>query len=201
MHDETILDAACALILHDETILDAACALTVPMSTDRIKDFLYDFLKDVDEKATPLYRINSQGLFDHYQKYCNKNSLDVGTSKSDHMSFGSRLGRWKSRNNIDGCSQANKKKQGHGIKGTESTWTFDVAKVKSALDPNVSSKSVTSTMTSSRASVSMDDDESEPKCKKTKTEPSVRLKNLEECKQYITSDEYDRKKAEILATI
>ena len=47
----------------------------------------------------------------------------------------------------------------------------------------------------------MDDDESEPKFKKPKTEPSARLKNLEDCKQYITQDEYDRKKDEILATI
>lgn len=194
----------------------------------RIKDFLYDFLKNVSEERTAIYCIESRDLYDHYTKYCDeKSSSNVSSSNVDVksiMSFASTLGKY----NIDGASRKNKSWPG-GKKAA--TWFFDVAKVKTALDPtNVSSMSVTSTPTTTPPTIVtaaptaqtptvqavtpvvatpvqpvvvnlIDDDESEPKCKKTKTEPSVRLKNLEECKQYITSDEYDRKKAEILATI
>jgi hypothetical protein len=209
--------------LHDETILDAACAPTVPMSTRRIKDFLYDFLKDVDEydgDGKPIIcHITSIDLHNHYMTYCNENSiLDV----ENKYGLGTKIGKA----NIDGCSRNNKWVP--SLRTIKSTWTFHVAKVKAALKRTNVSTSVPSTMpptTTPPTAITaaptvplapipvlatpvkpiminiMDDDESEPKFKKTKTESSVRFENLEKCKQYITSDEYDRKKAEIIATI
>ena len=217
------------------------------MST-RIKDFLYDFLKD---KHVAIYHIQSKDLHNYYKKYCAEKSFS-NVEVENIMSFGSTLGWCR----IAGASRKNK--SWPGVVGSRATWTFHVATVKTALGPtNMSSTSVTSTMTSSGASTTvpiittnaspiaapimtstpigpntptptartttatlvstttpvvatsvnrveiniMDDDESEPKFKKPKTEPSARLKNLEDCKQYITQDEYDRKKDEILATI
>ena len=224
------------MILHDETILDAACAPTVPMSTRRIKDFLYDFLKDVDEydgDGKPIIcHITSIDLHNHYKTYCNKNSiLDV----EDKYGLGTKIGLAK----IDGCSRSTMWVP--SFRTNKSTWTFHVATVKAALDPTkMSSTSVTSTMpptTTPPTAVTaaptaqtitalptvqavplapspflatpvqpvvvnlIDDDESEPEPKKMKTEPSARLKNLEDCKQYITQDEYDLKRDEIIATI
>ena len=197
-----------------------------------------------------IYHIKSKDLHNYYKKYCAEKSFS-NVEVENIVSFGSKLG-WSK---IYGCSRSNMSWPGVG---TKPTWTFDVAKMKTALGPtNMSSTSVTSTMTSSGASTTvpiittnaspiaapimtstpigpntptptartttatlvstttpvvatsvnrveiniMDDDESEPKFKKPKTEPSARLKNLEDCKQYITQDEYDRKKDEILATI
>ena len=108
-----------------------------------IKDFLYDFLKDVNEERTAIYCIKSRDLYDHYTKYCDeKSSSNVSSSNVDGiMSFASTLGKYK----IDGASRKNKSWPG-GKKAA--TWFFDVAKVKTALDPtNVSSMSVTSTPT------------------------------------------------------
>ncbi len=116
----------------------------------RIKDFLYDFLKDVNKERTAIYCIESRDLYDHYTKYCDEkssstvSSSNVSSSNVDVksiMSFASTLGKY----NIDGASRKNKSWPG-GKKAA--TWFFDVAKVKTALDPtNVSSMSVTSTPT------------------------------------------------------
>ena len=89
------------------------------------------------------------------------------------MSFASTLGKYK----IDGASRKNKSWPG-GHKAA--TWFFDVAKVKTALDPtNMSSMSVTSTPTTTAIPTVqavtpvinlIDDDESEPEPKKMKVE-------------------------------
>ena len=63
------------------------------------------------------------------------------------MSFASTLGKY----GIDGASRTNKSWPGSG---KAATWFFDVAKVKTALDPtNVSSTSVTSTPTTTPTTV------------------------------------------------
>ena len=195
-----------------------------------VKDFIVEFLKSLpstDEKGNTImvYNAATVSLLNHFKIYGTKKNVpkDIMDKVSKPDNLGKILAILVANNQIE----AKKFQQPIYDKGwglAKHSWSFDMTKMAPTATPPTIAQTINAAATAQTMTAAptvplapspvlatpvkqpiminiTDDDESEPEPKKMKTEPSARFKNLEDCKQYITQDEYDRKKAEILATI